>query len=92
VMPPVTTTEPVNFRWNGQVLLITGPTGQLVISPERALELLVLLYSHKDDLFQAAQDLPLPDWAHDELSTAETPPEVDKMPPLLPGDDNKTAR
>jgi hypothetical protein len=90
-MQPVTTTEPVNFRWNGQVLLITSPIGQLVISPERALELLVLLDYHKDDLFQAAQDLPLPDWTHDELCTGEMPPSVEKMPPPLPGDDDKTA-
>lgn len=81
-MQPVTTTEPVNFRWNGHVLLITYPMGQLVISPERALELLVLLHYHKDDLFQAAQDLPLPDWTHDDLSAGE-------MPPLLSDDDDK---
>jgi hypothetical protein len=89
-MQPVTTTEPVNFRWNGHVLLITYPTGQLVISPERALELLVLLNYHKDNIFQAAQDLPLPDWTHDHLFPAEMPPSVDKMPPLLPGGDDKT--
>jgi hypothetical protein len=83
-MQPLTTTEPVNFRWNGRVLLITYPVGQLVISPERALELLVLLNYHKDDLFQAAQDLALPGWTDNDLSAGE-------MPPLLPGDDSQVA-
>ena len=56
------TAEPTAFRWTGHDLVITGPTGQLIISAERALELLTLLDSHRAELMRVAGTVPLPDW------------------------------
>jgi len=71
--PNTVTSRHVSFRWDEQqkALLLTTQNEQIALTVDKVLELLELLYDHRDDIISASRALPM-----------NTAPPLDKRIPL----------
>ncbi|SRR6266516_1359406 len=57
----------LTFRWSGDTLLITTPTGQHLLNGRAAADLLVFLDANRDEIFTVEQAGEVPGWAQPQV-------------------------